>query len=134
MSIHYFLNTEIFYSSSLNVHGIQKIVFVIKTYLIFETPLADVVCSKLYPSPYSRISCPYGYRTGSVCSFSCDPGKTLVGDTVVKCDESGTRMYGVWKWGNGQQSTCKGTSIIEMLHYLHCIRLYFIYIHVRYSE
>lgn len=64
-------------------------------------------CAKLYPTPFLRIECPHGYRTGSFCNISCDPGKSLTGNDFVTCDRSAAGMFGEWNWKNGKQATCK---------------------------
>ena len=54
-----------------------------------------------------QISCPYGYRTGALCSMSCDPGKVRVGKPDVKCEEASGGLTGNWNWGS-QRPFCNG--------------------------
>jgi len=73
---------------------------------------SDVKCSKLYPTPYSRIDCPYGYRTGFFCNISCDAGKTLFGSDFVVCDKSNQGLFGAWNWEGGHQTVCESKHIL----------------------
>lgn len=69
--------------------------------------LLDIKCTRIYPTPYVRVGCPYGYRTGSYCNITCEPGKTLTGSDFVTCDRDPDGFYGLWNWQGGKQSTCQ---------------------------
>ena len=68
--------------------------------------LLDVKCSKLYPTPYARIDCPFGHRTGFYCNISCDQGAIPIGSKFVVCDKSNHGLFGSWNWQGGQQTYC----------------------------
>jgi len=87
--------------------------------------IADVKCPKLYPTPYARIDCPYGYRTGFYCNITCDAGKTMFGSEFVVCDKSIQGLFGAWNWQGGQQTTCKSEFSLFSVR----IRLWFISIY-----
>ncbi|WAR06501.1 LOW QUALITY PROTEIN: SRPX2-like protein, partial [Mya arenaria] len=76
----------------------------------FTVIVRDIKCSRIYPTPFVRVQCPNGTRTGSICEISCEPGKTLQGTSVVTWDQSAKGLYGQWNWNDDGQSTCKQTS------------------------
>ncbi|XP_052228764.1 uncharacterized protein LOC127842990 isoform X2 [Dreissena polymorpha] len=75
----------------------------------FDVIVKDIQCHSLYSTPYMRIDCPFGYRSGFYCNISCDPGKVVKGNAFVVCDKSPKGLYGFWNWQDGQQAICQST-------------------------
>ncbi|WAQ94725.1 CRUM1-like protein [Mya arenaria] len=73
----------------------------------FNVIVRDIKCSRIYPTPYVRVICPQGYKTGSLCDIECEPGNLLKGSDNVTCEESKNGLFAYWNWQNGTQSTCK---------------------------
>ncbi|KAH3787396.1 hypothetical protein DPMN_165520 [Dreissena polymorpha] len=75
----------------------------------FSVIVRDIRCPMIYPTPYTRVSCPDGTRTGALCAISCEPGKKLLGIDSVSCEQTMDGLFGVWNWKNDTQSICENT-------------------------
>ncbi|XP_052797953.1 sushi, von Willebrand factor type A, EGF and pentraxin domain-containing protein 1-like isoform X2 [Mya arenaria] len=82
----------------------------------FNVIVRDIKCSRIYPTPYVRVICPQGYKTGSLCDIECEPGNLLKGSDNVTCEESKNGLFAYWNWQNGTQSTCKNTLKCTMIN------------------
>ena len=70
-----------------------------------------VTCSPTYTSSmitYGSVSCTNSNTYKSQCTFSCDTGYRLNGQSVLTCNSDGSDSDGTGSWSDTTQPTCIG--------------------------
>lgn len=56
-------------------------------------------CPPLFDNNFLSVNCPWGYRYGAQCYFSCRIGSVLVGTNITNCVKSRNGKYVDWDFG-----------------------------------
>ena len=104
----------------LQKHSANLFLLITVTTLYIES----LTCEELSPPDNGEISLALGpnslsHGLGSVATYSCDPGYTLVGETTRTCEDTngGTVTTGTW---SGTPPHCQGISCVYE-HLMHLI-------------
>ncbi|XP_062584759.1 sushi, von Willebrand factor type A, EGF and pentraxin domain-containing protein 1-like [Saccostrea cucullata] len=61
-----------------------------------------LTCRRPYGNNFLSVNCPWGYRYGAQCYFSCRIGSKLDGPNITNCVRSKDGKYAYWDWGERQ--------------------------------
>ncbi|XP_062584689.1 sushi, von Willebrand factor type A, EGF and pentraxin domain-containing protein 1-like [Saccostrea cucullata] len=64
--------------------------------------MKTLTCQRLFDDTFLSVTCPWGYKYGGQCHFSCRIGSVLVGPNVTNCVKSKDGKYVYWDFGKTQ--------------------------------